>query len=213
MLLVKFIAAMGLRDVVLIGHSFGGAVALLTHLQTAAQTSSCRISGLVLINSAGYRQKMPWFVRIIRTLLFRVLAFFVSPWFIARFVLKRMFSVKSRVTKERIDRYAYFFHLPGNLDAFIATAQQIVPADAKDIELQFSSIRIPTLIIWGANDPVIPLDHAHRFHTDITGSELRVLEDTGHVPHEERPDVVADLISTFVARLNRSTIGSSVPSP
>ena len=203
MLVLDFLAALGLTDVVLIGHSFGGAVALLTHLQTADRTFSCRIAGLVLINSAGYRQKVPWFVRAIRTPAFRVLALFTPPWFIARFVLKRMFSVKSRVTKERVDRYAYFFDLPGSLEAFISTAQQIVPADAENIEQQFSSIRVPTLIIWGANDPVIPLSHAHRFHADIAGSELRVLEETGHVPHEERPEVVADLISAFVKSLNR----------
>jgi len=204
LLLLKVIAAIGLTDVVLIGHSFGGAVALLTHLQSAEQTSSSRISGLVLINSAGYRQKMPWLIRIIRTFLFRVLAFFTPPWYIARFVLKRMFSVRSRVTKERIDRYAYFFDQPGTLEAFIATAQQIIPADAENVERQFRSIRVPTLIIWGAGDPVIPFDHARRFHTDIAGSELRVLEDTGHVPHEERPDAVADLISAFVKRIGPS---------
>jgi pimeloyl-ACP methyl ester carboxylesterase len=202
-LLADFIAAIGLTDVVLIGHSFGGAVALLTHLETADQTPSRRISGLVLINSAGYAQKVPWFVRGIRSPAFRGLAFVTPPWLIARFVLKRFFFVKSRVTRERIDRYAYFFDLPGSLEAFISTAQQIVPADAESIERQFSSIRVPTLIIWGANDPVIPLSHAHRFHADIAGSELRILEDTGHVPHEERPDVVADLISGFVAGLNR----------
>jgi pimeloyl-ACP methyl ester carboxylesterase len=203
MLLVDVIAAIGLTDVVLIGHSFGGAVALLTHLLMADRTSSCRSSGLVLINSAGYRQKLPWFVRFIRNPLFRVLAFFTPPRLIARFVLKRMFSVKSRVTKQRVDRYAYFFDLPGSLDAFIATAQQIIPADAENVERQYPSIRVPALIIWGADDPVIPLSHAHRFHADIAGSELRVLEDTGHVPHEERPDVVADLISAFVTSLNR----------
>jgi pimeloyl-ACP methyl ester carboxylesterase len=157
----------------------------------------------VLINSAGYRQTLPWFVRIIRSVLFRVTAFFTPPWFIARFVLKRMFFVKSRVTKERADRYGYFFNLPGSLDAFIATARQIIPADVEKMERQFLSVRVPTLIIWGANDPVIPLSHAHRFHADITGSDLRVLEHTGHVPHEERPEVVAELISTFVTSLTQ----------
>jgi pimeloyl-ACP methyl ester carboxylesterase len=203
-LLVRFLAAIGLTDVVLIGQSLGGGVALLTHLRAAEQRSSFRVSGLVLIDSTGYRQKLPFLVAAIRNPLFRVLASVTPPWVIARFVLKRMFSVKSRVTKERVYRYAYFFDLPGALDAFIATGRQIVPADADRMEQQFRSIRVPTLIIWGANDPIIPVSHAHRFHADIAGSELRILEDTGHVPHEERPDVVADLISTFVTTLHRS---------
>ena len=208
MLLVKFMAAIGLREVVLVGHSLGGAVVLVACLETASRESSCRVAGLVLIDSAGYRQRMPWYVRIIRGPLFRILAFFTSPWYIARFVLKRMFFVKSRVTKDRVSRYAHFFRLPGALDAFIATAQQILPPDLEETERSYPSIRVPTLIVWGANDPVVPVGHAHRFHADIRGSELRILEDTGHVPHEERPDTVADLISTFVASLGEAAAGT-----
>ena len=48
-------------------------------------------------------------------------------------------------------------------------------------------IKQPTLIIWGSDDQLIPIDNAYKFKNDITNSKLIVMQETGHVPMEEKP--------------------------
>jgi pimeloyl-ACP methyl ester carboxylesterase len=50
-----------------------------------------------------------------------------------------------------------------------------------------SSLRLPTLILWGGRDRLIPPEHAQRFAKDIAGSTLVMFDDLGHVPQEEDP--------------------------
>jgi 2-hydroxy-6-oxonona-2,4-dienedioate hydrolase len=59
-------------------------------------------------------------------------------------------------------------------------------------------IRIPTLIIWGSEDKVIPAEHAKVFHRQIFGSQLHKIMDTGHAPFIEKPSVVFDLVRNFL---------------
>jgi pimeloyl-ACP methyl ester carboxylesterase len=57
---------------------------------------------------------------------------------------------------------------------------------------------MPTLIIWGAEDPVIPVEHAHAAHAVIRGSWLEIIEDVGHYPHCEAPDRFVDSLTEFI---------------
>jgi pimeloyl-ACP methyl ester carboxylesterase len=50
-----------------------------------------------------------------------------------------------------------------------------------------AELKLPTLIVWGSRDRLIPQDYAERFHRDIAGSTMVVFPDLGHVPHEEDP--------------------------
>jgi len=47
------------------------------------------------------------------------------------------------------------------------------------------ALKLPTLILWGGKDRLIPVENARRFASDIAGSRLVVFEDLGHVPQEE----------------------------
>src|SRR2546430_2462052 len=58
---------------------------------------------------------------------------------------------------------------------------------------------LPTLIVWGAGDPIIPVEHARRAHAAIVGSRLEIFEDVGHFPHCEAPERFARTVSDFVA--------------
>jgi pimeloyl-ACP methyl ester carboxylesterase len=49
------------------------------------------------------------------------------------------------------------------------------------------NIKKPTLIIWGSDDQLIPVENAYKFNNDITNSKLVVMQQTGHVPMEEKP--------------------------
>jgi pimeloyl-ACP methyl ester carboxylesterase len=62
-------------------------------------------------------------------------------------------------------------------------------------------IRVPTLIVWGAQDRLIPSSNAARIQAKISGSCLVVIPDAGHLPQRERPEAFARAVAEFVARL------------
>jgi pimeloyl-ACP methyl ester carboxylesterase len=55
------------------------------------------------------------------------------------------------------------------------------------------------MIVWGANDAIIPVAHAHSAHEAIPGSRLEILDDVGHFPHAEDPEQFNELMLDFMA--------------
>jgi pimeloyl-ACP methyl ester carboxylesterase len=58
---------------------------------------------------------------------------------------------------------------------------------------------LPTQLIWGDSDRIIPVAHAYAAHDALEGSRLEVLEGVGHFPHVEAPAAVADILERFIA--------------
>ncbi len=56
---------------------------------------------------------------------------------------------------------------------------------------------MPTLLVWGARDAVIPVSHAHKAHRAMPGSQLEVFADVGHFPHQDEPDLFLKLFRQF----------------
>ena len=59
---------------------------------------------------------------------------------------------------------------------------------------------VPTMIVWGRHDAIIPVGHGRLAHAAIAGSELEIFDDAGHFPHHADPARFADLVADFVAR-------------
>jgi pimeloyl-ACP methyl ester carboxylesterase len=196
-IVLDFLKALHLAKIVLIGHSMGGGVSLLTCLQNLDQKAA-DIAGLVLIDSAGYRQELPSFVTALRNPFTRPIAQLLPARLKVKLVLEQAFEVKSRITPDRIERYAFYLRLPGAGFALARTAKLILPPDLDTLTARYPEIEVPALILWGERDRVIPLEHAHRFRAALPASQLRILPDTGHVPHEERPLPVIEAITSFV---------------
>jgi pimeloyl-ACP methyl ester carboxylesterase len=197
-LVAAFIRAMDLHDLVIMGHSMGGGVTLMTYFKVR-QEDPARIKKLVLIDSAGYPQKMPWFIRFARLpLVNSVGTRLLSPRFAAAVVLKKCYYDKDKITEAQIDTYAYYGSLPGAREAVVATAKQIVPEDIEAVTAQYRTIRVPVLIIWGADDTVVPLSVGRNFKRDIPNSELVILPKCGHIPPEEEPEATNRLIMQFL---------------
>ena len=57
---------------------------------------------------------------------------------------------------------------------------------------------VPTLIVWGDADPIIPVDHAQAAHASIPGSRLEIFEGVGHYPHCEAPERFVEVLSEFI---------------
>ena len=58
---------------------------------------------------------------------------------------------------------------------------------------------LPTVLIWGDRDRIIPVSHAYAAHDALAGSRLEVLEGVGHFPHAQAPTAVADILENFIA--------------
>jgi pimeloyl-ACP methyl ester carboxylesterase len=81
---------------------------------------------------------------------------------------------------------------PGFTEALSATIHY-------DVRHRLAAIEIPTLIVWGASDRVIPVRAGHSFHRRIPHSRLEVFEETGHVPQLERPGRFNALLDEFLS--------------
>jgi pimeloyl-ACP methyl ester carboxylesterase len=88
--------------------------------------------------------------------------------------------------------------MPGSHNALVQTAKQILPDNHEGIIGQIKLINVPTLIVWGRNDPIIPLKNAFRFQADISNAQVRVIDNCGHIPQEEKPEETAKAIFEFL---------------
>jgi pimeloyl-ACP methyl ester carboxylesterase len=199
-IVTAFIENQQLQNIALIGHSYGGAVALLTYLRLKDRRAENRIRLLILIDAAGYlQQTLPFFVSLLRIPVVNwIILNFVPARLRATFTLRYLFYYHSAVTAERIERYGRFFDLPGSHGAFIQSARLLRPTNSERITRRIPEVEVPTLVIWGKNDPAVPVEHANRFHHEIAFSKCAIIPSCGHVPQEERPSETATLILGFL---------------
>ena len=199
-MVAEFIRTRDLHDLAVIGHSMGGGVTLMTYF-TVREDSPARIRKLVLIDSAGYPQKMPWFIRFARIPVLNAIGGrLLSPRFITSRVLRKSYYDKDKITDSQIDTYAYYGSLPGAREAVIQTAKQIMPEDIEAVTARYKTIRVPVLIIWGAEDEVVPLAVGQQFKRDIPDAELVILPKCGHIPPEEEWQKTIELVEAFLIK-------------
>jgi abhydrolase domain-containing protein 14 len=77
----------------------------------------------------------------------------------------------------------------------------IAPSGIRTFADQLRRIRTPTLIIWGENDPRVPMALAEEMQRLIRRSELQVVPDAGHAPYVERPDLFHQMLINFLRSL------------
>jgi pimeloyl-ACP methyl ester carboxylesterase len=68
----------------------------------------------------------------------------------------------------------------------------------------YLAAEVPTLIIWGDKDRIIPVEQGRATHEAIPGSRLEIFEGVGHFPHREDPDRAAAEIGAFFGRIGWS---------
>lgn len=197
-LVTEFIQEHDLHNLTLVGHSLGGGVALIVALRLAEQSPG-RISSLVLIDTVAYSQSLPRFIRLLRLPILGSLATAVTPTtFQVRLMLELAYFDDTKITDELVEAYSAPLRLPGGRHALIESAKQIVPRDIEEISSLYSTITIPTLIIWGSHDEVVPVDIGKRLHQAVPNSRLAIIEQSGHIPQEESPDKALSEISPFL---------------
>ncbi len=185
----------GIEHCVLAGNSFGGWVAWETAL---AQPG--RVNALILVDSAGYAirsQSVPIAFRIAKIPVLNRLLEVTLPRSLIESSVRNVYGDPAKVTPELIDRYYEITLRQGNRKSLV---QRFVQAPLGVDEGRIKEIKVPTLILWGGRDRLIPLEYAGLFNRDIAGSELVVFDDLGHVPQEEDAARTAGAAKAFLAR-------------
>ena len=157
-----------------------------------------RVDRLILIDAAGYpfqSQSVPLAFRIARTPVLNRLMRDVLPRSVVERSLRDVYGDPSRVTPDLVDRYFDLATRAGNRAALVARFDQTTPGSLAE---RVPEIQVPTLILWGGKDRLIPLENGARFARDIPGSQLVVFDTLGHVPHEEDPARTVAAVLSFL---------------
>ncbi|MGH9931472.1 MAG: alpha/beta fold hydrolase [Pyrinomonadaceae bacterium] len=186
-----------LTNLTLVGNSLGGAIALLVAMRLGQQNPD-HLSRLVLIDSAGAKNHMPGHLKLVRSVLGAPIIYFTPVKLAAKMTLRMCYYDRTNVTRDHVEAYAAPIASPGGRHALLETARQCVPPNVDELISKLSTIRVPTLILWGREDKVIPLKVGELLHQLIPNSSLEVIEQCGHIPQEEKPDETIMRISRFL---------------
>ena len=198
-LIHQFIVEHDLQNLTLVGNSYGGAVSLLLAIRLCAE-SPARLSKLVLIDSGGYPDHLPMFLKLLRTPIIGWLAVhLLPPKTQIRIVLKKSYYDPAKITQEQVDAYAAPLAAPGGRHALLEIGKGAIPKDIQSYVDKYPTISVPTLILWGEDDQVLPLLIGQRLNSAIPNSRLEQIKLAGHIPQEEQPDAVIAHLKTFLA--------------
>ncbi len=188
----------GLRRYVLMGHSMGGGVALLASL-LARESGGAGPHALVLVAAAAYPQRLPKLIGLATHPLLGPIFFGLIPArTIAKAGLIQSYHPERRPPAEAIAGYAKGLARPGGKRSLRWTASQLVPANLDAITARYPSIDVPTLLLWGDSDRVVPPWVGRRLARELPNARLVSLEECGHVPPEELPEESLSVVEDFL---------------
>lgn len=182
---VRFVAALmdqlGVQRFVIGGNSLGGEVAW-----AVAHAHPQRVDRLILVDAAGYRFEsgsVPLGFRVAGMPALQPLMRNLLPPGLMDKSIRSVYGDPSRVTPELVAHYTDMARREGNRAAL---RQRLIQRNTGR-EADIRDLKPPTLILWGAQDRLIPPDYGRRFAQDIAGSKLVMFDALGHVPQEEDP--------------------------
>ncbi len=193
-LVSRFIKNHNLKDVILIGHSYGGGVALSVVLMD--QTN---IAKMVLIDPAAYRQYIPSLIRQLKIPIIGPLGFYILPSsYEVNESYKYAFYDKSKIEKSTIDIMAKNLDKANAKSTYLYAIDDLIPDDIDTVSKRYSEIKVPTLLIWGEKDVVVRKSKGYQLEKDLPNAKLMIIKNCGHIPHEEKPKTVLKYLLNFL---------------
>jgi len=196
-----------MRGVTLVGHSFGGGVALLVAVALINEGKG-RLASLVLIDSLAFPEGLSGWARLLRSVW--ALAYVPVPLFVisrtiaicaVRMGLRIICRRPESITDAAVHAYAGNLRQPARASALIQTGKNLTGPNYARIKQSLNAIDVPALIVWGRQDPLVPLEPTlNALHDGIKGSKLLVVDDCGHIAHEEHPTPVLKQVAAFLAQ-------------
>jgi pimeloyl-ACP methyl ester carboxylesterase len=193
-LLVRLLAHWGLQCPVVIGHDFGGATVLRSHLLHPQPYAR-----IVLIDPVALA---PWGSPFFQHVQAHEAAFAGVPAYIHEAIVRAYVQTAAHRPLDEQTLQGILAPWSG-VDGQAAFYRQIAQADERftdEVQPRYGSIDTPVLILWGRQDGWIPLARGEALHAMIPGSELRVIDDAGHLVIEEQPDALVREIRAFIGR-------------
>lgn len=192
--------ALGHRRATLVGHSLGGGIAM----QFAYQFPE-RAERLVLVDSGGLGREVHPLLRAAAL----PGAELVLPWLSATTsrgvgaLVRGMGRLGIRAGPDLDETWRSFVSLgePEARRAFIQTVRGVMDLAGQRVSADqrlYLAEGVPTLIVWGENDPLLPVRHARAAHERIAGSRLEIFPDAGHFPHRDDPARFARVLGDFI---------------
>jgi pimeloyl-ACP methyl ester carboxylesterase len=193
----SFCEQLGLGKVALVGNSMGGFVAAEVAIQFPE-----RVSRLALVSAAGissadaFQRPVLLFGRVAAAIATntcaRQRALAARP--ITRHSALLLVARHPRLLKPDL-AYEGFFKGAGKA-GFDNALRACLNYDFRD---RLPDVKVPTLIVWGEKDSIIPVRDANEFERLIPDSRKLVMKDTGHIPMAERPQAFNDVLTDFLA--------------
>jgi pimeloyl-ACP methyl ester carboxylesterase len=203
----------GLRNAAVVGASLGGRIALEVALE-----SPQLVRRLVLVNALGLGRPKPQPAQLAYGLVtmprvgeavmrFTRSALRWAPPRTIRRVAGRFAGSSSDLEKVMDDSYLEnlreLYATDDFHNAYLSTVRSLIHPRAllggqHDVTARLHELKIPVQLIWGANDPLFPLEHATRAHGLIHDSRLTVIEGAGHTPQAERPEEFNRVLHDFL---------------
>jgi pimeloyl-ACP methyl ester carboxylesterase len=196
------LAILGVERVTVVGHSLGGGIAM----QFAYQFPEM-LERLVLVDSGGLGEEVSLALRaatlpgaeVVLPLLFSPVTRSVGRAVgraLGRLGLRA--SANTRGLVEGVDSL-------GNAEArraFVHTARSVIDPAGQRVDARdrlYLSRDVPTMLVWGQNDRIIPLAHGERAHELMPHSRLEVFPRAGHFPFNDDPERFVEVLSDFIA--------------
>ena len=210
--IAEMTAQLGADQFVMVGSSMGGATAWQLALEYPD-----RLEGLVLVGASGWPSadtgNQPLIFRLLASPVARALLKDLDMSALVKSGLEGSFYDPAFVTDQMIERYVSLSRAPGHREGILEmTSQREDRVTATNALV--SQITMPTLILHGKEDNVVPADGAEKFAAAIAGSEVIVYERVGHLPQEEIADrTVADLQNFLTRHVWLAEPAETVPEP
>ncbi|SCC30604.1 Pimeloyl-ACP methyl ester carboxylesterase [[Bacillus] enclensis] len=188
---ISLLDHLNVRNIHLTGHSMGGQIAL-----NVMKKEPSLVDKGILLCSSGYLKKMKWPVMMAsRIPLFHL---YVKLWLTRSGIRKNLENVVHN--RDLIDDEMMFGYMKPFLedDIFKALTRMIRDREGDLSIRELKKIETPCLLVWGEHDRVVPLSTGHRLAGDLPQSKLVVLNDTGHLVPEEKPEEVLGHIRQFI---------------
>jgi pimeloyl-ACP methyl ester carboxylesterase len=196
---------LGISQATVVGQSLGGGVAMQFTYQ---HRDYCQ--RLVLISSGGLGPDLNWILRILSAPGAELVLPVVAPQPVLNLGNKlgswlTSAGIKSPRASEMWSAYCSLSDRPTR-QAFLRTLRSVVDYRGQAVSALGKihvSHGLPTLLIWGEQDRIIPVAHGYAAHEAVPGSRLEVLAGVGHFPHVESPTAVVDILDDFITTTGR----------
>lgn len=177
----------------LAGNSLGGKIAWRTAILYPEY-----VQKLILIDAAGYPatpKHIPLGFKLAKYPALTPVLSRILPREVVKKSILSVYADDTKVDEALVDRYYNLTLRQGNRKAL---NRRLRDTDNESDPAQIKQLDLPTLIIWGAQDDLIPVENAALFHKDIANSQLKIFDDLGHVPHEEDSVATVKVAKNFL---------------